>query len=74
MQYEVVVGLRCRMLSLSHPGVSCPRTTMPTVGMRLCSFHVWHGDMLAQDEQRVRLYWCVRELEGVVGVRYTMSS
>ena len=70
----VVIGFRCRMTSLSHFGVSCPRTTISTVAMRLCFFHVWHGGMLALDEQGVRLYWCVRELEGVVGVRYTMSS
>ena len=38
-------------------------TTMAMTAVRLSSLHVWNHLVLALDEQRVRLYWCVLEFE-----------
>ena len=39
---------------------------MSMVALRVCWFNVWNAVVLNLDEQQVRLYWRMFELEGVI--------
>ena len=47
---------------------------MAMMAVRLSWLNVWNGVVLALNEQLVRLYWCVLEFEGDIGVRCSMRS